>query len=91
MDFLSACVLVAGIGMGLGTIGPGIGGGMVVSSALEGMARNPGASGKLLTTMFVGFALIESLAIYALVVVLIILYANPYKEVALKAMEHMAK
>jgi F-type H+-transporting ATPase subunit c len=41
--------------------------------------------------MFVGFALIESLAIYALVVVLIILYANPYKEVALKAMEHMAK
>ena len=91
MDFFSACVIAAGIGMGLGAVGPGIGGGMVVGSALEGMSRNPGASGKLLTTMFVGFALIESLAIYALVVVLIILYANPYKEVALKALEHVVK
>jgi F-type H+-transporting ATPase subunit c len=91
MDFLSACVLAAGIGMGLGAVGPGIGGGMVVGSALEGMSRNPGASGKLLTTMFVGFALIESLAIYALVVVLIILYANPYKETALKVLEQVAK
>ncbi|HTP63975.1 MAG TPA: ATP synthase F0 subunit C [Geobacteraceae bacterium] len=91
MDFFSACVLAAGIGMGLGAVGPGIGGGMVVGSALEGMSRNPGASGKLLTTMFVGFALIESLAIYALVVVLIILYANPYKEFGLKVLEHVGK
>ena len=42
MDFFSACVLVAGIGMGLGTVGPGIGGGMVVSSALEGYVQKPG-------------------------------------------------
>jgi F-type H+-transporting ATPase subunit c len=64
---------------------------MAVGGAVEGVSLNPGASGKILTTMMIGFAMIESLAIYALVVALIILYANPYKEVALKAMEHMAK
>ena len=91
MDFYSACVIGAGLAMGLGAVGPGIGGGMAVGGAVEGVSRNPGASGKILTTMMIGFAMIESIAIYALVVALIILYANPYKEAALKAMEHMAK
>ena len=91
MDFLSACVIAAGLAMGLGAVGPGIGGGMAVGGAVEGVSRNPGASGKILTTMMIGFAMIESIAIYALVVALIILYANPYKEVGLKALEHIAK
>ncbi|MFZ3065271.1 MAG: ATP synthase F0 subunit C [Nitrospirota bacterium] len=50
-----------------------------VSSAVEGIARNPGASGKITITMVVGLAFIESLVIYALVVVLILLFGNPFK------------
>jgi F-type H+-transporting ATPase subunit c len=91
MDFFSMCVFAAGIGMGLGAIGTGIGQGFAVKGAVEGVARNPGASGKILTTMMIGLAMIESLAIYALVICLIILFANPYKDIALKLAETVAK
>lgn len=84
------CVLAAGIGMAIGTLGTGIGQGLAVGRAVEGVSRNPGASGKILTTMMIGLAMIESLAIYALVVCLIILFANPYKDVALKLAETVA-
>jgi len=85
------CVFAAGIGMGLGAIGTGIGQGFAVKGAVEGVARNPSASGKILTTMMIGLAMIESLAIYALVICLIILFANPYKDIALKLAEAAAK
>lgn len=75
---LGALFLAAGIGMGLGALGPGIGQGNAVRGAVEGIARNPGASGKIMTTMLVGLAMIESLAIYALVIALILLFANPF-------------
>jgi F-type H+-transporting ATPase subunit c len=91
MDFFSMCVIAAGIGMGLGAVGTGIGQGFAVKGAVEGISRNPSASGKILTSMMIGLAMIESLAIYALVVALIILFANPFKEIALKALEHAAK
>ena len=91
MSFFTMCVLAAGIGMALGTVGTGIGHGLAVKSAVEGVSRNPGASGKILTTMMIGLAMIESLAIYALVVCLIILFANPYKEIAMKLAETVAK
>jgi F-type H+-transporting ATPase subunit c len=91
MDFFSMCVFAAGIGMGLGAVGTGIGQGMAVKGAVEGVARNPGASGKILTTMMIGLAMIESLAIYALVVCLIILFANPYKDVVLNMAKAVAK
>jgi F-type H+-transporting ATPase subunit c len=91
MDFFSSCVIAAGIGMGLGAVGTGIGQGFAVKGAVEGVSRNPGASGKILTTMMIGLAMIESLAIYALVVSLIILFANPYKEIATKLAETVAK
>lgn len=84
------CVLASGIGMALGTLGTGIGQGLAVGRAVEGVSRNPGASGKILTTMMIGLAMIESLAIYALVVCLIILFANPYKDIALKLAESVA-
>lgn len=85
------CVIAAGIGMGLGAIGTGIGQGFAVKGAVEGISRNPSASGKILTSMMIGLAMIESLAIYALVVALIILFANPFKEIALKTLEQVAK
>jgi F-type H+-transporting ATPase subunit c len=84
-------MLAAGFGMAIGAFGTGIGQGMAVKSAVEGVSRNPGASGKILTTMMIGLAMIESLAIYVLVVCLIILFANPYKDVAIKALETVAK
>lgn len=75
---LAALFIAAGLGMGLGALGPGIGQGNAVKGAVEGIARNPGASGKIMTTMLVGLAMIESLAIYALVIALILLFANPF-------------
>ena len=48
MEFFTMCVLAAGIGMALGTVGTGIGQGLAVKSAVEGVSRNPGASGKVL-------------------------------------------
>jgi len=66
-----------GIGMGLAALGCGIGQGIGVRGACEGMARNPEMSGKLTTTLILGLAFIESLAIYALVVALILMFVRP--------------
>ena len=70
--------VAAGIGMAIAAFGTGIGQGNGVRGACEGMARNPEASGKILTALILGLAMIESLAIYALVIELILLYANPF-------------
>ena len=78
MQFFAWCMVAAGIGMGLGSFGTGIGQGLAVKSAVEGVARNPGASGKIMTIMLIGLAMIESLAIYVFVVAMIILFANPF-------------
>src|SRR3989337_2241379 len=75
--FFTAIAIAAGIGIGIGVFGAALGQGQAVRGAVEGIARNPGASGKILTTMLVGLAMIESLAIYALVIALILIYANP--------------
>lgn len=55
------------IGYGIGTIGPGIGIGILVGKALEGMARQPEMAGQLRTTMFLGIAFVEALALIGLV------------------------
>lgn len=91
MDFLTMCMLAAGFGMAIGAFGTGIGQGLAVKNAVEGVSRNPGASGKILTTMMIGLAMIESLAIYVLVVCLIILFANPYKDVAIELAKAVVK
>ncbi len=75
----SYVALGSGLGIGLAALGTGIGQGIAANGAVEGISRNPGASGKIMTTMIIGLAMIESLAIYALVVVLIMLFVNPYK------------
>lgn len=53
------------IGIAIAALGTGIGQGLGLSKACEGVARNPGASGKITTTLIVGLAMIESLCIYA--------------------------
>ncbi len=64
-DFLG---LAAGLGIGIAAFGGALGQGRAVASALDGIARNPSASGKIQTPMIIGLALIESLVIYALVI-----------------------
>ncbi|WP_035588533.1 ATP synthase subunit c family protein [Hippea jasoniae] len=66
------------IGLGLAAGGGGIGQGHAVNGTVLGTARNPALSGKLLTLMMIGLAMIESLVIYMLVIVLIIFYTNPF-------------
>lgn len=58
--------------VGLGMVGPALGIGILVSKALEAIGRNPEASGKIQTTMFIGIAFTEALAIFAIVVGFII-------------------
>ena len=66
--------IACALGIAIAAFGGALGQGRSVSSALEGIARNPNASGKIQTAMIIGLALIESLVIYALVVVLILLF-----------------
>ena len=78
MGYFSMAALACGLGIGLAALGTGIGQGIGLAKAAEGVARNPGASGKITTTLIIGLAMIESLCIYALVVALIILFAKPF-------------
>jgi len=75
MEFEAAKVLAAGLAMGLGAIGPGIGEGIIAGKAIESMARNPEISDKLFTNMLISMAICESTAIYALLISFIILFA----------------
>lgn len=84
MEFYKWCVIGAAFGMAIGSFGTGLGQGIAIKGAVEGIARNPGASGKVMTTMMIGLAMIESLAIYVFVVAMILLYANPLSETVLK-------
>lgn len=63
------------IAAGVGVLGPGIGIGMLVSKALEGIARNPEAAGKIQSSMILGIAFVEALGIFALVVAFVIKFA----------------
>jgi len=74
-------ILAAGFSMGFGAIGAGLGLGQATSGASNAVGRNPEAQGKIMMTMMVGMAMTESVAIYALVIALVILYANPLLKV----------
>ena len=78
MDFETAKELArllgAGLAMGLGAIGPGIGIGIATLGALQSMARNPEMQGQVVTYMFIGIAFSEALAIFGLVISLILLF-----------------
>jgi F-type H+-transporting ATPase subunit c len=65
-------------GLAIAAIGGALSQSRGIRSALEGIARNPGASGTITTAMIIGLALIESLVIYVLVVCLILLIVNPF-------------
>jgi len=70
-------MLSAGIAMGLGAIGSGIGEGYAAGKAVEAASRQPGVSDKIMKTMLIGQAVAESTGIYSLVVALLLLFAAP--------------
>ena len=72
MELEAAKAIAMAIAVGVGVLGPGIGIGLIAGRALEAIGRNPEASGKVQTTMFIGIAFTEALAIFALVVGFII-------------------
>jgi len=74
-DLVKAAALMgAGIAMGLGAIGPGVGEGFAAGKACEAIGRNPGEAGLLTRTMLVGQAVSESTGIYSLVVALLLIF-----------------
>ncbi len=80
MEFVVMCALGAALAIGIAAFGCGIGQGLGVKGAVEGIARNPESSGKVTVTLLIGLAMIESLCIYALVVSLILLFVFPGNE-----------
>ncbi|QDL93992.1 F0F1 ATP synthase subunit C (plasmid) [Paroceanicella profunda] len=73
-----ASILAAALAVGIGSIGPALAEGRAVAAALEAIARQPEAAGTLSRTLFVGLAMIETMAIYCLVIALLVLFANPF-------------
>jgi F-type H+-transporting ATPase subunit c len=73
-----ASIVTAGLTIAIGGIGPGLGEGRAVASALNSLAQQPDAATTITRTLFVGLAMIESIAIYAFVVSMILIFANPF-------------
>ncbi|MCF8084340.1 MAG: ATP synthase F0 subunit C [Desulfatiglandaceae bacterium] len=69
--------IASGVSIGMAALGTGLGMGNAINAALQGTARNPEAGGKIMTTMIIGLALIESLCIYALVICFILVFKIP--------------
>ena len=73
-----ASIVTAGMTIALGSIGPALGEGRAVATALTALAQQPDAAATITRTLFVGLAMVESVAIYCFVVSMIILFANPF-------------
>jgi F-type H+-transporting ATPase subunit c len=71
-------MITAGLTMAVGSIAPALGEGRAVSMALSALAQQPDASKTITRTLFVGLAMIESIAIYCLVISMILIFANPF-------------
>ncbi|HET8693781.1 MAG: ATP synthase F0 subunit C [Burkholderiales bacterium] len=82
--FSLASTVVAGLVIALGVFFPAVAMGKAISAALDALARQPEAEKSISRTLFIGLAMIESLAIYCLVIALIILFRNPLLEYFLK-------
>jgi F-type H+-transporting ATPase subunit c len=76
--FVIVVMGVAGLTVAIGSIMPARAQGQAIDAALDAIARQPDAADRISRTLFVGLAMIESLAIYCLVIALILLFANPF-------------
>jgi len=68
----------AALAVSFGAIGPALAEGRAVAAAMDAIARQPDSAGTLSRTLFVGLAMIETMAIYCLVLALLLLFANPF-------------
>lgn len=73
-----ASIVTAGLTISIGGIAPALGEGRAVANALSALAQQPDASATITRTLFVGLAMIESVAIYCFVVTMILIFANPF-------------
>ena len=71
-------IIVSGVTIAVGSIGPALGEGRALSQALSAIAQQPDESGTITRTLFVGLAMVESTAIYCFVISLILIFANPF-------------
>jgi F-type H+-transporting ATPase subunit c len=71
-------IIGAVVAVSFGAIGPALAEGRAIAAAMDGIARQPESVGPLSRTLFVGLAMIETMAIYCLVIALLLLYANPF-------------
>ena len=82
--FTLVSTVAAILGIAIGVIFPAMAMGRAISSALEALSRQPESERSIMRTLFIGLAMIESLAIYVLVIVLIVLFRNPLLEYLIK-------
>ena len=82
--FTTASTVTAIVGISVGVMFPAIAMGWAISRAMDALSRQPEAERAIMRTLFIGLAMIESLAIYVLVIVLIVLFRNPLLEYLLK-------
>ncbi len=73
-----ASVIISGLTIAIGSIGPAIGEAIALAQALRSVAQQPDASNTITRTLFVGLAMIESTAIYCFVIAIILIFANPF-------------
>lgn len=73
-----ASIICAALAVAFGAIGPAFAEGRAVAAAMDALARQPEAANTISRTLFVGLAMIETMAIYCLVVALLLLFANPF-------------
>ena len=83
-NFALVSTVAAVLGIAVGVLLPALAMGRAIASALEALSRQPEAERSIMRTLFIGLAMIESLAIYVLVIVLIVLFRNPLLEYVLK-------
>ncbi|ATU96913.1 MULTISPECIES: F0F1 ATP synthase subunit C [Aeromonas] len=80
-----ASIITSGLTIAIGSIGPALGEGRAVAMALSALAQQPDASATITRTLFVGLAMVESVAIYCFVVSMILIFANPFWNQAIAA------
>ena len=78
-------IITAGLTIAIGSIGPAFAEGRAASQALQALAQQPDASDTITRTLFVSLAMIESTAIYCFVVSMILIFANPFTDLATQA------
>lgn len=78
-------IIVAGLTIAIGSVGPALGEARALAQALSAIAQQPDEAGTITRTLFVGLAMVESTAIYCFVIALILIFANPFWDYVMQA------